>query len=106
MLDINRQINSQHFYQGRKEVGEEQDEHVSEDRGSAHGGHRHPQHNISRVSFFGGNLECLKIFESHTHSKSKTTFSAYRLPDKLRVSMEKWLTLSTPLCRSESRRYF
>ena len=61
MLDINRQINSQHFFQGRKKVGEVQDEHVSEDRGSAHGGHRHPQHNISRVSFFRGSLEVLEV---------------------------------------------
>ena len=61
MVDINRQINSQLFYQGRKEEGEVQDEHVSEDRGSAHGGHRHPQHNISRVSFFRGSLEVLEV---------------------------------------------
>ena len=61
MVNINGQINSQHFYQGRKEEGEEQDEHVSEDRGSAHGGHRHPQHNISRVSFFRGSLEVLEV---------------------------------------------
>ena len=40
---------------------EVQDEHVSEDRGSAHGGHRHPQHNISRVSFFRGSLEVLEV---------------------------------------------
>ena len=106
MVDINRPINSQLFYQGRREVGEEQDEHVSEDRGSPHGGHRHPQHDISRVRFFRGNLERLKILQSHTHSKSKTTFSAYRLPDKLMVLMETRLTLSTPLYRSKSRRYF
>ena len=42
-------------------MGEVQDEHVSEDRGSAHGGHRHPQHNISRVSFFRGSLEVLEV---------------------------------------------